>query len=128
MGILGEPWKQVGFLRDGLGRMGEWAGFSRQRQEASPSLSKHQSSHTESCPHLTLHTGEKGLSTWQGKNDTTEPWCGRWEAWSLVLSPELTWVHHHFTSSHLQNGGSQPLCGPQSLLLSSGGVKGPGWS
>lgn len=40
---------------------------------------------------------------------------------ALVTSPELTWMHHHITSSHLHNGGSQPLSGPQFPLLSNVG-------
>lgn len=68
--FLRAPWRQVGFLREGLGVVGGWAGFGGQRQEASPSPSKHQRPLTQSCPHLTFHSGEKVLSTWERRDET----------------------------------------------------------
>lgn len=102
--------------------------MDRGKKQVPPCLSA--SGHTASCPCSTLHVGKKGLSSWQGRDELApgmESWCGRWEAWTPVPSLEPTWAHHHFTS-HLQNGNSQPLSGPQPPLLSNEGNGEPGWS
>lgn len=61
MDILGQPdsrWASRGRTREG-----------GQRQKPSPSFSRHQRSHTESGPCVTLHVGEKRHSTWQGRGE-----------------------------------------------------------
>lgn len=84
LGILGQAWQQLDLLKEDPGRVGGCAGFSGRGTEPRPSFSQHQRSHTESGPWMTLHTGEKGHSTWQGKGE-----MGLWrqEAWSLVPAP-----------------------------------------
>lgn len=127
MGILGEGWQRVTLPKEGLRRVGGWAGFSGQRQEPRPSFSKHQQSHTESSPRMTLHIGEKGHSTWQGRGEMglEEAVCWRREAWSLVPRPDLM-----DASSFLncRMGNLSPSLDLRRPSCCMGGDGEPGWS
>lgn len=83
-GLPGPGQAAGGSPEGGPGKGGWVRRIQWQGHEPRPSFSQLQRSHTESGPWMTLHIGEKGHSTRQGKGE-----MGLWrqEAWSLDPAP-----------------------------------------